>query len=664
MYKTCNNKMTIANDYIKLNYNEIQGRYLTATQDIQSNTLIHISSIYTYSIYNQYKKRICTYCLNYNDNILLTIHCTLCNTVYYCNDICQNKHIQQQQHTTELCELYSRLQSCKYKSDNQTMCIIKLVCNIYIDQLKHNNNIIQYKNNNNNYNKHDNTEVNLNNIKINDLFSHYKIEYLELATYIANNIIYNNTLIDYIIYILGCIESNCFVLYAQNNNIFKQPERRLNAYYSLNQLLLKQQQQNNSNKNIVHKIDDLKLNELNITTEKQQQQQRPYKPSIEIGRVMYLSASMFNHSCQPNCSIIHYNNQLHIFTVCEIKKNNELTISYIDINVNATTRQQKLLNLYNFTCNCVRCQDELNQLNKQQKNKYNSNIITTSSSNNNVTNKYSFKSLLSRAKQQTNNQQQHNKQYTVDELQQIQQYINQSFILQSLQTIIDIQQYNITQYTINNITNSIHTLYYIPKFITDTDHNNIINQIKQTPLCKWTQLRNRRLQNWGGHVTRDGLVGDTEIPLYQQSIIQYINQCNIFNHNQQPNHVLLNEYKVGQGISPHKDGPMYTDIVCILSLNNTILLKFYEIVPNGSQINNHIISILCEPCSLLIFTDDLYHKLWHSIDNTNVDIIDERVVNRHSLNNKVRINDQLQRTDTRYSLTIRHVPTNTIASQV
>ena len=42
------------------------------------------------------------------------------------------------------------------------------------------------------------------------------------------------------------------------------------------------------------------------------------------------------------------------------------------------------------------------------------------------------------------------------------------------------------------------TAYYIPDFISDTDETQTLSQISRTSRVKWTQLSNRRLQNWGG----------------------------------------------------------------------------------------------------------------------------------------------------------------------
>ena len=41
------------------------------------------------------------------------------------------------------------------------------------------------------------------------------------------------------------------------------------------------------------------------------------------------------------------------------------------------------------------------------------------------------------------------------------------------------------------------TVYYIPDFITQAEEEFLVREIQNSPKPKWTQLKNRRLQNWG-----------------------------------------------------------------------------------------------------------------------------------------------------------------------
>lgn len=46
-------------------------------------------------------------------------------------------------------------------------------------------------------------------------------------------------------------------------------------------------------------------------------------------------------------------------------------------------------------------------------------------------------------------------------------------------------------------------LYYIPDFITEDEEKFLLQQVYAAPKPKWTQLSNRRLQNWGMAINWD-----------------------------------------------------------------------------------------------------------------------------------------------------------------
>ena len=50
------------------------------------------------------------------------------------------------------------------------------------------------------------------------------------------------------------------------------------------------------------------------------------------------------------------------------------------------------------------------------------------------------------------------------------------------------------------------TVYYIPDVITPAEEALLLDRISKTPKTKWTQLRNRRLQNWGGLPHTKGMI--------------------------------------------------------------------------------------------------------------------------------------------------------------
>lgn len=86
----------------------------------------------------------------------------------------------------------------------------------------------------------------------------------------------------------------------------------------------------------------------------------------------------------------------------------------------------------------------------------------------------------------------------------------------------------------------------------------------------------RALKRYGGEVGATGLVNQETLPVYFESIAHSIFEDGFFPGENLPNHVLLNKYRPGDGIMPHKDGPAYYPYVCILSLNSGIMMNIYE----------------------------------------------------------------------------------------
>ena len=74
-----------------------------------------------------------------------------------------------------------------------------------------------------------------------------------------------------------------------------------------------------------------------------------------------------NHSCEPNCSV-HWNlktKREELFVMKSVEANTELTISYVDMISNASTRherQEYLEKHFGFLCDCSLCQVSGEQL--------------------------------------------------------------------------------------------------------------------------------------------------------------------------------------------------------------------------------------------------------------------------------------------------------------
>uniref|UniRef100_A0A3Q3ETZ6 AlkB homolog 6 n=1 Tax=Kryptolebias marmoratus TaxID=37003 RepID=A0A3Q3ETZ6_KRYMA len=201
------------------------------------------------------------------------------------------------------------------------------------------------------------------------------------------------------------------------------------------------------------------------------------------------------------------------------------------------------------------------------------------------------------------------------------------------------------------------TVYYIPDFISEEEEACLLQQVYKSPKTKWTQLSGRRLQNWGGSPHPKGMLVEN-IPDWLRTYCDRISSLGAFS-GRTANHVLVNEYKAGEGIMPHEDGPLYHPTVSTISLGSHALLDFYR--PVGSQEgaapqteeNRFVFSLLLRPRSLLLLQDETYLRLLHGIRGRGQDPLTDQVVNLPAA--RAQPGETLTR-GTRVSLTIRHVP--------
>ena len=211
-------------------------------------------------------------------------------------------------------------------------------------------------------------------------------------------------------------------------------------------------------------------------------------------------------------------------------------------------------------------------------------------------------------------------------------------------------------------------IYYYPNFINATEESYLMNFISSSPNTSWTQLRGRRLQNWGGIPSTEGMTA-SPLPHIMLPIkkklhnvgVRFCDANDADKDHEYPNHVLLNEYQAGQGILPHKDGPLYYPFVAILSLGEGAIMEFQESLQSPVSF-----TVLMQRCSLLIFSERAYSHYFHSVPNVLEDVIgtDLSITVANSAfinvsNSVVRNNDDgtmfLARSSTRMSLTIRRV---------
>jgi len=170
----------------------------------------------------------------------------------------------------------------------------------------------------------------------------------------------------------------------------------------------------------------------------------------------------------------------------------------------------------------------------------------------------------------------------------------------------------------------------------------------RTLSSNWTQLKARKLQQWGRMIRgpqNAGMGGseernaaeeeeeketekeeieeeeETVLPPWLQSLSQELVRVGIFPPQEAPNHVLVNEYKPQGGILHHTDGPFYQPNVAILSIGGPVLLTFRRRITTDQLAGRgswkmgpkDLYSVLLQPNSLLVFRETLYSDYLHGI---------------------------------------------------
>ncbi|KAG9190444.1 alkylated DNA repair protein alkB 6-like protein [Alternaria panax] len=192
--------------------------------------------------------------------------------------------------------------------------------------------------------------------------------------------------------------------------------------------------------------------------------------------------------------------------------------------------------------------------------------------------------------------------------------------------------------------------YYIPNFISTEEEASILQKI---PAQRWTHLTHRRLQALPSTLTKNNTLLAAPLPTYLTNpILSRFKDLGIFDHTPhgQPNHVLVNEYRPGEGIMPHEDGDAYAHVVATVSLGAGLCLNVLPKPASNEVANGRIEAeledgareevvrsqaveegrsqggmwdlptrIFQEPRSLLITTGRAYRVLMHGIESVEVD---------------------------------------------
>ncbi|KAF2455966.1 hypothetical protein BDY21DRAFT_386814 [Lineolata rhizophorae] len=227
----------------------------------------------------------------------------------------------------------------------------------------------------------------------------------------------------------------------------------------------------------------------------------------------------------------------------------------------------------------------------------------------------------------------------------------------------DFADFDLSQRRISSLTPEI---FYIPNFISADEEAQLLGKI---PPNRWIVLTHRRLQAHPSQLARNNTLLRAPLPPWlTDPVVPRFERLGIFSDtpHRAPNHVLLNEYKPGEGIMPHEDGLAYAGVVATVSLGSTLVLDIYskrdgtrmKEPKDRSQNGPKVISrILQEPRSLLVTKGGAYADYLHGIApvTQDTDLNPSTVANWSLLGNPTAFESGTSKRETRISLTYRDV---------
>lgn len=169
----------------------------------------------------------------------------------------------------------------------------------------------------------------------------------------------------------------------------------------------------------------------------------------------------------------------------------------------------------------------------------------------------------------------------------------------------------------------IEGLSYITNFIALSEQEFLIQEIDKLP---WLADLKRRTQHYGykydytkKKINNESYVGP--IPEFLKIYTSRLTKQRWFDDQHKPDQVIINEYLPGQGISKHVDCvSCFTDTIASISLNSSCIMEFEK--------NNKKGSLLLEPLSLLVLTNDARYGWTHAINPHLKDIWNKQEVPR------------------------------------
>lgn len=288
-----------------------RGRFVVAARDLAANETVLETSAYVIAPLESYKKRVCSGCLAYNaTGRLALVGCKrhMCDQVYYCSETCRERDAADHD---ELCALWRRLAS--HDADRHIKSLLRVLTLVLLR-------------------RHQEEEK--------EVVAQTGTAHIDAAGR-------PNTTVP----VLDELSTNergswaDFLRLQSHADSWTQEELRewrKTERFLAGALL---PHMSAGGEPLQHYVSAIESNCFGAWTDKGE----------TYGRALFLFASYFNHSCQPNCESIQHNGTMAIVTRGPIPKGTELTIRYIDVNIPCSTRRATLLAEYHFLCQCERC---------------------------------------------------------------------------------------------------------------------------------------------------------------------------------------------------------------------------------------------------------------------------------------------------------------------
>jgi alkylated DNA repair protein alkB family protein 6 len=197
-------------------------------------------------------------------------------------------------------------------------------------------------------------------------------------------------------------------------------------------------------------------------------------------------------------------------------------------------------------------------------------------------------------------------------------------------------------------------MYYIPDFLPPSVCESLLSQIHARP---WIELSKRRLQVYPAQLTaKNVLLSKDPLPPWLVDVLQArFTELGVFDDGKaQMNHILVNNYKPGEGIMAHEDGPAYYPITATVSLGSHTVIDIIEKLDKSEPTSWRIVQ---EPGSLLVTRGQAYVETKHGIAEVeeDEDLGPDTIANWTLLGNPEEFVAGKRRRGNRTSLTCRSV---------